>query len=928
MKKLLCFLWVISVSHAALACTQYAPTTVVSSSGVAVATPVMGSTSFSYGSNSYVTSSSGTTTAIGSGSSLTNTGQVIPQKQSLPAFSPTTFPAVGGADQSVSNSTLAAGSYGTVSVNNTGTFSGGNYNISSLTTGNGDTLNLAAGSYFVNSWVAGNNFTLNVSSGPVKIYINSTFQAGNSSSFNVSGSTANLQIYAYSTAQLQFGNDPNNNTNVNFNGLIYAPGSATQVQFGNGNVIQGSVLGGGAVQLGNNTGVIFDAATQAAIASIAVAPTGGLCHYQLAVPSSSINCLANTLTVTACGDTSSPCTLPYTTSISGTTAQLSASGGTLAATTVTFNSAGVASTTLSYPAAAEGAGVTVTLSGEQLAAADPRQCCPDGANCGVANSCNSTFHQAGFLFSSAAGGGGATIPAQVAGTSSATYYLRAVKAIDSTSQTCSAAFVGTQSINLGYECNNPTVCYAANLLSVNGGIATTIARNNSGAVSSFSAVNLTFDANGNAPFTFNYSNVGQLRLWANKTVANTAVLSGSSNAFVVKPAGFVLSGIQQTASPSLLNPAAATATGTKFVKAGEAFSATVTARTSTGATAYSYGQESIPETVKLTSALTTGLSLTDNPAIAGSFGAFVNGVATGTAFSWSEVGIITLTPSVGDATYLGAGDVTGTTTGNIGRFYPDHFDTVIAATASAPMACPTLLSCAASGFIYSAQPFSVTVNAKSLGGNTLLNYQGAFAKAVTLGAWDAPGSTTIQNPSGTLANGSLASTLFSSGSATTALPTYTLSTAATAPTNIYIRATDGEASSSSGEAGLTVGNGRIKASNSYGSEYSTMSMTFAAQYWNGSAWMSNDKDNSSSLSFSSSYPVVKTGVTGNTTTPSVVSGNLSGGIFNISLSIPSKGVGVATINPTTPGYLSLSGGSATFGVYGGKKAIIYMRENY
>ena len=49
-----------------------------------------------------------------------------------------------------------------------------------------------------------------------------------------------------------------------------------------------------------------------------------------------------------------------------------------------------------------------------------------------------------------------------------------------------------------------------------------------------------------------------------------------------------------------------------------------------------------------------------NATIAG--GSFINGVATVTNLSWDEVGIITLTPSVGDGSYLGVGDVTGTTT--------------------------------------------------------------------------------------------------------------------------------------------------------------------------------------------------------------------------------------------------------------------------
>jgi MSHA biogenesis protein MshQ len=50
------------------------------------------------------------------------------------------------------------------------------------------------------------------------------------------------------------------------------------------------------------------------------------------------------------------------------------------------------------------------------------------------------------------------------------------------------------------------------------------------------------------------------------------------------------------------------------------------------------------------------------------FGAFSSGVATGVNFAWDEVGVITLTPHVGDLDYQGTGDVVGTTSANIGRF--------------------------------------------------------------------------------------------------------------------------------------------------------------------------------------------------------------------------------------------------------------------
>jgi len=121
--------------------------------------------------------------------------------------------------------------------------------------------------------------------------------------------------------------------------------------------------------------------------------------------------------------------------------------------------------------------------------------------------------------------------------------------------------------------------------------------------------------------------------------------------------------------------------------------------------------------------LSTAVGGSDFPAVSGSFGSYSSGVATGTAFSWPEVGIMTITPTV--TSYLGSGKVTGTTTGNVGRFIPNNFavvnNTPYFATA-----------CSAGLFTYVGQPFTystvpvITVTAQALGGTTTLNYTGSL----------------------------------------------------------------------------------------------------------------------------------------------------------------------------------------------------------
>jgi MSHA biogenesis protein MshQ len=150
----------------------------------------------------------------------------------------------------------------------------------------------------------------------------------------------------------------------------------------------------------------------------------------------------------------------------------------------------------------------------------------------------------------------------------------------------------------------------------------------------------------------------------------------------------------------------------------------VTAYSSPGtAVTPNFGQETSPASVTLTPALVLPTS-GDDPLISGSFGAYTTGIATGTAFSWPEVGIITITPTV--ASYLGSSPaVTGITTGNVGRFIPNNFSVA----ENSPLFAT---ACTAGSFTYLGQPFIyytapvITVTAQALSGATTSNYTGSL----------------------------------------------------------------------------------------------------------------------------------------------------------------------------------------------------------
>ncbi|RZL32967.1 MAG: hypothetical protein EOP35_19000, partial [Rubrivivax sp.] len=461
-------------------------------------------------------------------------------------------------------------------------------------------------------------------------------------------------------------------------------------------------------------------------------------HYELSVPTASLACQASTVTVTACADSSSPCANPIS-NFAGQTATLATSAGALGASTVTFDASGTATTTLSHAAASAGSTATVTLSGESTLATSARRCCPDGVSCSAANSCTSSFNTAGFIVAASANGAAATVPAQTAGTMSGSWTLRAVKT-NTTTKACEAALSGATTVNWGVQCNDPATCSSGNRMTVTGSSAVAVAGNASGSSSASTAVPMNFDANGNAPFSFNYADVGRVTLLASKAAGGSLVgaLSGSSNAFVVKPAGFVLSAIRCTsyvagacatsaiATPGN-NPGASSASGSAFMPAGKPFSATVTAVDSAGNATPNFGREAAPEGVALTAALVQpaggNAPALSNPS---AFGSFTGGAATGTTFAWPEVGIVALTPAVADGSYLGAGNVTGTPSGNVGRFVPAGFDVgSFSVTHRSSMACSP-----ASTFSYMGEgmTFRFTLTAQNTAGATTQNYTGAFAK--------------------------------------------------------------------------------------------------------------------------------------------------------------------------------------------------------
>jgi hypothetical protein len=510
------------------------------------------------------------------------------------------------------------------------------------------------------------------------------------------------------------------------------------------------------------------------------------------------------------------------------------------------------------------------------------------------------------------------------------------------------------------------------------------------------ALSLSFGAGATpqASFSLCYPDVGELRLDARYDggLANTppdsgVVILGNDN-FVAKPDHFTVSAVRCTTADAAHcgagalamgtpgdNPAAVDASGGAFMRAGNAslaaarFTATVTAKNAQDVATPNFGLESTPEGVQLSAVLVAPaggsagqlscMGAVSGCVVPGGAANFSSGAATLTDLAWNEVGILQLAAQVADADYLGAGAVSGSTSGNVGRFYPAQF--AVTTTSVTPACVPGGAATPFSYFGEDGVRTDFTLSAQNLGGSTTANYTGVYAK-LDATVYANHGFTAATLPAGaSLASGATApSGTWSNGVANiTAWHQISRPTAPTGPTTVTLSAapTDGDVPAAAtpavlGDADLRYG--RLQLLNAYGSELLDLPVTLRAQYWNGSIWATNSDDSCTSISAPTSgagltfYPEVAPAAVGNhlsageTTATVNAGGKLNAGLAGLKFSRPGAGNsgyvdisiplaarpwlqhpwGTSAVNPTG---LNPSG-RATFGIY--KSRLIYSRENH
>ena len=538
-------------------------------------------------------------------------------------------------------------------------------------------------------------------------------------------------------------------------------------------------------------------------------------------------------------------------------------------------------------------------------------------------------------------------------------------------------YTGAKSLKFWSTYGNPST--GTRQVTINGTSIATVE-----AASAFQSVTFT---NGQAVVTAKYKDAGSLAISMKDTTAHPDLpngIRGSTGTFVSRPATFQLSGIQRT-DTAAANPGASTATGAVFIAAGRPFTATVTALDAEGSTTPNFGKETPAESVRLAPNLVLPASGTLGAVSSTTgFASFTNGVSTGTDFAYFEVGIVTFTPRIADGDYLGAGDVAGTTSGNVGRFIPNDF----LVTTNTPL---FLTACSAGAYTYLGQPFSYSVapvftaTARAFGGSTTRNYTGSFFKlsnttltgrtyAATTGTLDTSGlpATTADPAIVDLANGTATLTFGSGTGLRFARTTPVAPFDASIRLSINVLDSDGVAATSnpvsvggaSGigfSAGANQRYGRIAFRNAVGSELVNLPLPLRAEYYASDAagFITHGSDSCTTsvtlnaiayggLLASGETCALDSGAPGTSGFGCAASAAIASrfnvppgaGDFNLTLAAPGTGnTGTITLQATTPVWLkfdwnqALAGdefptGIATFGVFNGKDTRIYERESY
>lgn len=442
------------------------------------------------------------------------------------------------------------------------------------------------------------------------------------------------------------------------------------------------------------------------------------------------------------------------------------------------------------------------------------------------------------------------------------------------SSQCGVRVSGTKSVQLGVQCVNPQACISGQQFTVNG---VSIAANPAGQTASRTAIPLTFNAQGVADFNFRYTDVGELRLYANLVLpaepdAPALTLMAESSPFVVKPHTIQFVEAAQLPYRANSNPGTRQS-GVGFWSAGKPFRVLAQAQNAQGNITPNFGNELTRQRLALAlHELVYPAAGVAEPSLL-EFGEFQPATVAGRQQSdtvvWHEAGTIRLQAKLANQDYLGAGDAFATSvSSDVGRFYPDRFRLQNALTQN---------SC--NSVTYMGQPaisLSYLLHAEGYTGRVLQNYDTSLYLGTAQFSVVAS-NTEVANPA--LSLGSRLSVNQSSWlqgryqvSQTDAAFSRQASQQPDGPFNALqlglqlVSEIDNRPLSdlnfnaaSSGNCGtnctavrladpLALRYGRLLLENAFGSELEPLPLKLVAEYWNGQMFVTNTADNCTVIS--------------------------------------------------------------------------------
>ncbi|NQZ10132.1 MAG: discoidin domain-containing protein [Algicola sp.] len=658
-------------------------------------------------------------------------------------------------------------------------------------------------------------------------------------------------------------------------------------------------------------------------------------HIEVTHLGNALTCSPVALTVKACADVG--CTITSAVDID---VMLSTTGGASSwsqnPVTIPGGSTNGISVSLSHTSAE-----TVTLGATSTPAADSGIVCDPN--------CNIDFQSSGYLVTLA--------NHQSCGNTD--LVIKAVKLSD-TGVSCAPAYIGNQSVDFAFNYLNPLTGTKLPTLA-----STTMAP---ATVSQTRTVN--FDSTGSATLAFNYADAGQIRI--DVSDAGSAGLASSSVTAIATPAQLLFASTDISAQC-----VSGDVTCSVFKAAGAPFNLAVMAACADNTITPNFALDNIALSVN-TVAPSLGnpvtLGVTSVNILAGD-----NGVNTITNQTVSEVGVFTVTATPTVNGYLGT-TVPESTSGHIGRFTPGNF--ILSTTLEGSLS-------GGNPFVYTGQMSDVvpangkigytlvpkfTATAKSLAGDTTLNYTGTFATmqaqgivrvvptedATQLGADGINNVNLVANlgtPTLTPLNGvvtyefAVTDHFVYIKEANAVVEAFTSDidlqiTSVTDADGIAANDTDADVNNgvlTLGPSGVELRFGRWVIGNSYGSEAANLSMPMSLQYFDGIKFVTNtsdnfttfDADNDGAITDIDLAPAV-TSATGNGTF-------ISGATMSAQLLAPGTGSrGGVKFGFTVPDWLmydwlNVDGQSdgpydenpfamATFGVFRGNDRVIYWRE--